>query len=100
MSSRLIYNIRQLVGTGMDSHPLRGAELAGLPHIDEAWIHLEGDRIAAFGPMSDLPPDLALLQDIDASVDATACMVLQAWAASHPPLVFAGSRESEFVDKL
>jgi imidazolonepropionase len=100
MSSRLIYNIRHLVSTRMDSRPLRGAELAELPIIDQAWLHLEGDRIAAFGPMSALPPDLALLKDIDASVDATGCIVLPAWADSHTHLVFAGSRESEFVDKL
>lgn len=100
MSSRLIFNIRHLVSTRMDSRPLRGAELAGLPVIDQAWLHIEGDRIAAFGPMSALPPDLALLKDIDASVDATGCIVLPAWADSHTHLVFAGSRESEFVDKL
>ncbi len=100
MSSRLIYNIRHLVSTRMDSRPLRGAELAGLPVIDDAWLHLEGDRIAAYGPMSALPPDLALLKDIDASVDAAGCIVLPTWADSHTHLVFAGSRESEFVDKL
>lgn len=100
MSSRLIYNIRHLVSTRMDSRPLRGAGLAELPIIDQAWLHLEGDRIAAFGPMAALPPGLALLKDIDASVDATGCIVLPAWVDSHTHLVFAGSRESEFVDKL
>ncbi len=55
MSSRLIYNIRQLVNTRAENHLLRGAELAGLPCIDNAWIHIEDDHIAAYGPMSALP---------------------------------------------
>jgi imidazolonepropionase len=100
MSSRLIYNIRQLVNTRMGSRPLRGAEMAVLPTIDDAWLHIETDRIAAFGPMSALPPDLALLVGTDAATDAGGCLVLPAWVDSHTHLVFAGSRESEFVDKL
>ena len=100
MSSRLIYNIRQLVNTRMDSHPLRGGELAILPVVDNAWLHIEDDRIVAFGPMAALPRDLALLRDTPTSVDAAGCLVLPAWVDSHTHLVFAGSRESEFVDKI
>ncbi|HWB93755.1 MAG TPA: imidazolonepropionase [Puia sp.] len=100
MSSRLIYNIRQLVNTRMDSHPLRGGELAILPAIDDAWLHIEDDRIAALGTMSSLPSDLKLLRGTDAAIDAAGCLVLPAWVDSHTHLVFAGSRESEFVDKI
>lgn len=105
MSTRLLYNIRQLVNTRSlkvdgGSHPLRGAGLAELPVIDEAWLHLEGDRIAAFGPMSALPPDLRLLPGTDAAFDVSGCLVLPAWVDSHTHLVFAGSREAEFVDKI
>jgi imidazolonepropionase len=119
MSSRLIYNIRQLVGTRTESHLLRGAELAGLPCIDNAWLHIEDDQIAAYGPMSELPEvfsrqlaghrmDAGTLpqpanhhNDAEAQIiDAAGCLVLPAWCDSHTHLVFAGSRESEFVDKL
>lgn len=100
MSSRLIYNIRQLVNTRADSTPLRGAELATLPVIDSSWIHIEDDRIAGFGPMRALPPDLALLTGGAEGIDASGCMVLPAWCDSHTHLVFAGSREAEFVDKI
>ena len=111
MSSRLIYNIRQLVGTRAESHLLRGAELADLPCIDNAWLHIEDDQIAAYGPMSGLPEvfgrQLAdhrlagLRNDTEAqTIDAAGCLVLPAWCDSHTHLVFAGSRESEFVDKL
>jgi len=111
MSSRLIYNIRQLVGTRAESHLLRGAELADLPCIDNAWLHIEDDQIVAYGPMSELPEvfgrQLAdhrlagLRNDAEAqTIDAAGCLVLPAWCDSHTHLVFAGSRESEFVDKL
>src|SRR6201996_1197823 len=100
MSTLLLYNIRQLINTRMESHALRGPELAVLPAIDDAWLHLEGDRIAAFGPMSALPPDLRLLLETDDAVDVGGGLVLPAWVDSHTHLVFAGSRESEFVDKI
>jgi imidazolonepropionase len=100
MSSRLIFNIRQLAGVRTDTAPLRGADLARLPVIDNSWIHIEDSHIAAFGPMRALPPDLALLTGSADGVDATGCTVLPAWCDSHTHLVFAGSRESEFVDKI
>jgi imidazolonepropionase len=111
MPSRLIYNIRQLVNTRAESRLLRGAALADLPCIDDAWIHIEDDRIAAYGPMSALPRDLAGLMGagpigagaIDPAaqaIDASGRLVLPAWCDSHTHLVYAGSREHEFVDKL
>ena len=121
VSSRLIYNIRQLVGTRTETHLLRGAELADLPYIDNAWLHIEDDQIAAFGPMSGLPevfgrqladpgrqvkvspkPGIrqGLFQHETQPIDASGCLVLPTWCDSHTHLVFAGSRESEFVDKI
>jgi len=124
MSSRLIYNIRQLVNTRAESHLLRGASLADLPCIDNAWIHIEDEHIAAYGPMSALPADLARLigtgtgtttatatgtsavtttvttTATGTAIDASGGLVLPAWCDSHTHLVFAGSRENEFVDKI
>ena len=98
MSSRLIYNIKQLVNTREESCLLRGAALADLPCIDNAWIHIEDDRIAAYGAMPALPRDLDLLKE--EGTDAGGRFVLPAWCDSHTHLVYAGSREAEFVDKL
>jgi imidazolonepropionase len=100
MSSRLLFNIRQLVNTREAAAPLRGAELSTLPVIDSSWIHIEGEEIAAFGPMRALPPDLARMTGTPEGVDASGCFVLPAWCDSHTHLVFAGSREGEFVDKI
>jgi imidazolonepropionase len=111
VSSRLIYNIRQLVNTRTETHVLRGAALAELPSVDNAWIHIEDDLIAAYGPMSALPKDLigligaasigaGAIDPAARAIDASGRLVLPAWCDSHTHLVFAGSREHEFVDKL
>ncbi|MES1159128.1 MAG: imidazolonepropionase [Bacteroidota bacterium] len=94
MSSRLIVNCRQLVNTRALTTILRGAELADLPCIDNAWLLIEDDEIAAYGSMSDLPSSTASV------FDATGQFILPAWCDSHTHLVFSGSREEEFVDKI
>ena len=96
MSSRLIYNIKQLVNVREESRPLRGSELAELPCIENAWVLIEGGEIASFGEMEALPPGLI---DEDA-IDASGRLVLPAWCDSHTHLVYAGSRENEFVYKI
>ena len=95
MSSRLIVNCKQLVNIRTQSSLLRGGELAVLPCLENAWLLVEGDEIAAYGPMSEQPPypGTPLL-------DASGQFILPAWCDSHTHLVFAGSREEEFVDKI
>ena len=95
-SSRLIYNIKQLVNVRRESRLLRGREMAELPCIDDAWVRVEGDEIGDFGEMSELPVGL---KDGDA-IDAAGRLVLPAWCDSHTHLVYSGSREEEFVDKI
>src|SRR5579859_2726555 len=94
MSSVLIVNCKQLVNVRPDSHLLRGAELAVLPVLDNAWLLVEDGVIAAYGPMSSQPSHPTAI------IDAKGQFVLPAWCDSHTHLVFAGSREPEFVDKL
>ncbi len=77
---------------------LHGAELANLPSIEDAFLLVEDDRIAAFGPMHDL--DIMVTEVPPDTIDLSGKFVLPAWCDSHTHLVFAGSRESEFVDKL
>jgi imidazolonepropionase len=109
MSSRLIVNIRQLVNTRTQSHLLRGAGLAELPCTDNAWLLIEDGEIAAYGAMSELSANLAAqvrhavplpVAGDAAAIDAGGRFILPAWCDSHTHLVFAGSREMEFVDKI
>lgn len=65
--------------------------------IDDAWLLVEDGRFAAFGAVADgIPP----LDDTVEVVDAEGGMVLPSWCDSHTHIVFAGSREREFVDKI
>ncbi|MEO6611264.1 MAG: imidazolonepropionase [Chitinophagaceae bacterium] len=97
MSALLITHIRKLVNTRTQNELLRGPALAQLPCVDNAWLLVEDGWIAGYGSMDKLPGIKKLPADI---VDATGQFVLPAWCDSHTHLVFAASREEEFVDKL
>jgi imidazolonepropionase len=96
MSATLITNIKQLVNVRSQTHVLRGKQLADLPCMENAFLLVEGDSIARYGPMSKLP--LAGRQQH--TVDAQGGLILPAWCDSHTHIVFAASRESEFIDKI
>ena len=93
----LFTNIGSLVNTRSENKLLRGKELAHLPCINKAYLVVEGAHIAAYGPMHALPwrPDAFVFH-----IDATNRLVMPSWCDSHTHLVFAGSRENEFVDKV
>ncbi len=98
MQSRLLINIKQLVGIQTGATALRGKEMAEISCIDNAWLLIEGNQIAAFGKMESLNNDLSKLPN--EKVDCTGRLVLPCWCDSHSHIVFAGSRENEFRDKI
>lgn len=97
MNRTLITNIRSLVNVREKSHLLRGAEMAHLPCLDQAYLIVEDDRIASYGQMEHIPPSAFSIQHI---IDAQGRFVLPAWCDSHTHIVFAASREEEFIDKI
>lgn len=98
----LIKNIRELVGVVPDDQEapklLTGRQMAEMTVLKDAWLAVEDGRIASFGSMADLQgiTDWSNLQVIDAEGK----ILLPAWCDSHTHLVFAGSREGEFVDRI
>lgn len=92
----LLTNIKALFGIRTDTKALRKQDLARLPYIEQAYLRTEGTQIVDFGPMSNLKKDAQSAQNVDLS----GRYVLPAWCDSHTHLVFAGSREQEFVDKI
>jgi len=75
---------------------LRGSDMAtGMKSIDNAWLCCENGRIKAYGTMAECP---AL--DGEKVIDAAGGMVLPAFCDSHTHIIYAGSREGEFVDKI
>ena len=67
-----------------------------LPYLENAWLRIKGERIEAFGTMDQLP---GTMQDAWI-IDASGRLVLPAFCDAHTHVVFAGSRESEFVQKI
>ncbi len=95
MSSLLIRNIRTLVQAETHRRALvKGADMAHVPHLNNAYLWIENDRIAAFGPMHECP------ERADEVLDATGRLVLPSWCDSHTHIVFAATREEEFVDRI
>lgn len=72
--------------------------MANLSTIKDAWLAIEDDLIVGFGKMEDWEgiSDWTNLEVID----ATGKMVFPTWCDSHTHLVFAASREEEFVDRI
>lgn len=93
----LITNIKQLVNVREESKLLRGKELSVLPFIENAYMIIEEGLIAEYGNMNEIPNSKFQIPN---KIDATDSFVFPCWCDSHTHLVFAASREEEFVDKI
>ena len=98
----LIRNIGQIAGIA-EAGVMRkeGVSMSETGTLENAWLLIEDDKIACFGPMSDCP-DLPQEsgQDSFDVIDADGGFVLPAFCDSHSHIVFAGTREQEFLDKI
>ena len=95
MATQIFTNISLLANTRNESHQLRGHELSNLPTIENAYLVVEDDVIAEFGVMEDCKYSAAQCRSLIKD-----CIVLPCWCDSHTHIVFSGSRETEFVDKI
>ncbi len=93
----LIKNIKQLLQVEETPRTrVAGKEMASLNVIEDAFLFIKDGRIADFGAMEQLKPEY-LSGEI---IDATGKLVLPSFCDSHTHLVYAGSRELEYVDKI
>ena len=98
----LIINIKQLVQVEEEPRKwVAGADMAKLGIIDDAYLLINEDKIEAFGKMNELNQD-AIYEGTDTvkEIDAKGRLVLPAYCDSHTHLVYAGSREIEYIDKI
>lgn len=94
----LIKNIGLLAG--IDKHGklrLQGDEMKNLGQLDNAWLLVDDGLIAGFGIMDGLEGNGPAA---DKEIDAGGGAVLPSWCDPHTHIVFADSREAEFVDKI
>ena len=91
----LIINIGELAGIVPEGVMRKqGAEMSETGVLKGAWLRVEDGLIKDFGPMDDCPvPEGEVL-------DAEGGMVMPAFCDSHTHVVYAGSREGEFLDKI
>ena len=93
----LITNIKKLVQ--VEDNPkqwVAGANMAKLNTVDNAFLLIEEGLIKEFGDMSMAPK----INDQTNVIDANGRMVFPSFCDSHTHIVYAGSREIEYVDKI
>lgn len=93
----LLSNIKMLAGVRESNQLLREDELKELACIHDAFVVIENDRIADYGKMEDFSKAVTSFEE---NYNCTDKIILPCWCDSHTHLVFAGSREAEFVDKV
>lgn len=98
----LIKNIKNLIQTENAPVALRaGEEMKTVHTIENAYLVTQGETIFDFGKMSDFKPEMlsALSEEVE-EIDAAGKMVFPAFCDSHTHIVYAGSREIEYIDKI
>ncbi|MDO4933467.1 MAG: imidazolonepropionase [Prevotella sp.] len=101
MTALLVKNISRLAGIERHGRlQFAGRDMSVMESIEDAFLYVEGGVITGFGPMSDLASRGYDCGGDVVTVDAGGGMVLPSFCDSHTHIVYAGSREHEFVDKI
>ncbi|MBN2756170.1 MAG: imidazolonepropionase [Bacteroidales bacterium] len=97
----LIKNIKKLVQVeDIIRLKVSGKEMSSLKTINNAFLYIKDDLISDFGEMKELAvKDYINEKDIKI-IDASGKMVFPSFVDSHTHLVYAGSREIEYIDKI
>ena len=102
LTGLLIKNIRCLVQTE-DVVKLKvcGREMSELNTMTDAFLYISDGSIIDFGKMRDLKEGDIQAEDPDIKIiDASGKLVFPSFCDSHTHLVYAGSREAEYTDKI
>ncbi|MEC8287167.1 MAG: imidazolonepropionase, partial [Bacteroidota bacterium] len=94
--NKIFINIKELCGILENQEkPLGGDEANSLKTIKNAYLEIVDGKIASYGKMDDL--EVSATHEI---IDAKDKLILPCWMDSHTHLVFAGTREGEFIDRI
>lgn len=93
----LIKNIGQIVGIdNLNRRRIAGSDMDHTETLANAWIATNDERIDSFGVMDRIPDQSAF----DEVIDARGGVLMPSFCDSHTHIVYAGSREQEFLDKI
>ncbi|TNE54049.1 MAG: imidazolonepropionase [Bacteroidetes bacterium] len=99
MSRILIKNCKALIQCGENLPNYRsGEQMSELPILENAFLAIEDDRIVEYGSMEEWG-GISDWRGVEV-IDAENRYILPAFCDSHTHLVFAKSREEEFVDRI
>ncbi|MDP3001837.1 MAG: imidazolonepropionase [Bacteroidales bacterium] len=102
LTGLLIKNIKCLVQTE-DVFRLKvcGNEMSELNTVTDAFLYIRDGFISDFGKMKDLKKGNILIDNPQVEIiDAIGRLVFPSFCDSHTHLVYAGSREIEYTDKI
>ena len=92
----IFVNIKELTGiTPAGLRHRQGEEMSVTGSIADAWLSVEDGLISGFGSMDSCPATA-----FDEQIDASGCLILPSFCDSHSHIVYAGTREGEFIDKI
>ena len=95
----LVKNIALIVGIDTQNRErICNGDMNNVDMCRDAWLTAENGRITGFGSIhEEKQPDE---KDFDQVVDAKGGMLYPSFCDSHTHIVYAGSREQEFLDKI
>lgn len=97
----ILENIKELVQVDpMQRLWVAGKSMAEVQTIKNAYLIVQDELIEDFGPMENLPDSDFETDDLVMEIDCTGKMVFPSYCDSHTHLVFAATREGEFVDRI
>ncbi len=100
LSGLLIKNIKCLVQT--EENPkikICGSEMSAISSLSDSWLCISDGLITDFGKMDDLPDSISGAKELR-NIDASGRFVFPSFCDSHTHLVYSGSREIEYTDKI
>jgi len=97
----ILQNIKDLVQVDPKNRLwVAGKSMADVQHIEHAYLIIQDECIGSFGPMDQLQSSDYEVDDLIMEIDCTGRLVFPSYCDSHTHLVFAATREQEFVDRI
>jgi imidazolonepropionase len=93
---KVFTNIRELcIIADNHTHKLQGKAMQTPVSITDAYLRIQGNKVKEYGTMQDLE-----INEFEEVIDVTGKIIFPAFCDSHTHIVYAHTRENEFVDRI